>query len=50
MAVCTKCNITWLYITCFCHQLVADTIASVYMGHAVFFSKGITCMEMSGII
>ena len=29
---------------------MADTVASVYMFHAVFFSKCISNMEMSGVI
>ena len=31
-----------VYITVLGHQLMADTVVSVYMDHAIFFCKGIT--------
>ena len=33
-----------------CHQLMTDSIASVYVFHSVFFCKCISHMEMSGIV
>ena len=50
MAVCTKDYIARLDVTGFGHQLVADTIASVDVFHAVFGGKSVTGTEMSRII
>ena len=43
-------NIARFYISGLCHQLVADSVASVDVGHAVFCSKLIADMEMSCIV
>ena len=50
MAVCTESNIARFYISGFCHQLVADPIAPVDVGHAIFRGKLIADMEMSCIV
>ena len=50
MAVCTEYDVARFDIASLCHQLMADSVASVYVFHSVFLCKSISCMEMSGII
>ena len=50
MAVCTKYHIARFNITGLCHQLMADTVTSMYIFHAVFFNEFISLTEMAGII
>ena len=50
MAVRTKYNVSRFYIEGFGHQLMADTVTSVDIFHAVFFCKCISNMEMTGVI
>ena len=50
MTVSAENNIPRLHIACFCHELMADTVASVDMRHAVFGCKSITDAKMSCII
>ena len=50
MAVGSKCNITRFNVTSFCHQLMADSVTSVYVCQSVFFCKCISGTEMSGVV
>ena len=46
----TENNIAGFNVTGFCHQLMADTVTSVYIFHAIFFSEFISFAKMTGII
>ena len=50
MAVCTENNVSRFNVTGLCHQLMADTITSVDVRHAVFGCKCITDTKMPCII
>ena len=50
MAVCSECDISRFHISGFCHQLVTDSVASMYVSQSVFFYKFISFVEMSCII
>ena len=50
MAVGSECDITRFNIASLCHQLMADSVTSVYMCKSVFICKCISGTKMSGII
>ena len=50
MAVCTKYHVSGLHITSFRHQLMTDSVTSMYIFHSKFLCKLISHMEMSGIV
>ena len=50
MAVCTENYIAGFYVSGLCHQLMADTVTSMYIFHAVFFNEFISFAEMTGVI
>ena len=50
MAVCSKDNVSRFDIERFCHELMADAVASVDVLHAVFFRKLIADSKMSRVI
>ena len=50
MAVCAEYHISRLYIACLCHQLMADSVASVKIPDSIFRSKCIPHPVMADIV